>query len=220
MFLHLLFKELRLEWRSRARLSSSLVFALLTTLLFSFAVGPREKLLEELAGGFFWLSLFLASHLSLLESMRTETENAALDGMRLLPVSLQSFFLAKALMNAGILFGLGLVVLLASIVLYGAHLELGLLPQLLILLLGSLALSAPGTLYAAIVAQSHTRDVMLPLLLFPILIPALLAAVKGSSLAFAGDPMQQFSSWATLLLAFNIVYWLLCVLLFPKVIEE
>src|SRR5215471_20109895 len=94
-------------------------------------------------------------------------------------------------------------------------------PRLLgLTVLGCLAIAAPGTLYGAIASHARARDVLLPLLLFPILIPALVAAAKGTALVFEGDPMEQFNSWVLLLAVFDIVYWALGVVLFPRVVEE
>ena len=104
--------------------------------------------------------------------------------------------------------------------LYGAELNLGLGRALFVLFLGCAAISAPGTLYAAISAQARARDVLLPLLLFPILVPALVGAVKATELVLQGDPMGQLNTWTTLLIVFNVMYWLLCLVLFGRVIEE
>ena len=115
---------------------------------------------------------------------------------------------------------LGLLLLPLSIAFYDAHMELGLHYAALILLLGCTAVSAPGTLYAAITAKLQAREVLLPLLLFPVLIPGLLASVKAMTLVYTGDPMQQLSSWLTLLFVFNLIYWIVGGLLFGRVIEE
>jgi heme exporter protein B len=89
-----------------------------------------------------------------------------------------------------------------------------------VLALGCLGISAPGTMYAAITARSRARDVLLPLLLFPILIPALIACSKAATLVLHGDAMQELRSWTGLLFAFNVAYWSLGVMLFPSIIED
>ena len=97
---------------------------------------------------------------------------------------------------------------------------MGVGPLLSVLFLGCAAISAPGTLYAGIAAQARARDVLLPLLLFPILAPGLIAAVEASSLVFHGDPMDQVGVWFQLLGAISVIYWILCTMLFGRVIEE
>ena len=94
-------------------------------------------------------------------------------------------------------------------------------PALLaVIVLGAAGLSAPGTLYAAMTAQMRARNTLLPLLLFPLVVPALLAAVKSTSLLILGDPMGQLTSWVALLVAFDAVYWSLCGLVFERVVED
>lgn len=213
-------KDAVLEWRSRARVNATIFFAIMTLLLFSFAVGPHQSLLQRNAPGFLWLAIFLSSTMSLGESMRLESENDAMDGLRLLPVDPLSIFLAKAIVNMLFLIGLSALMVPLALALYDAQLALGPGQLFLIIALGAAAISAPGTLYAALSSQARARDVLLPLLLFPILVPGLLAAVKATSLVFDGDPMHQLGSWRTLLIAFNVTYWFVCSLLFGRVIEE
>lgn len=216
----LLRKDLLIEWRTRARLNALVFFAMATLLLFSFALGPDTKLLERNAGGYLWLAILFASVLSLGESFRVETENACLDGVRLAPADARAIFLSKALGNALLLLALGVLLVPVMVALYGVRIVTGLGDLAGILVLGSLALSAPGTVYAAISSNARARDVLLPLLLFPLVIPALLSAAKGTTLVLQGDPMQQLGSWQGLLLGFNLIYWGVGFVLFPRVIED
>jgi heme exporter protein B len=213
-------KDLLLEWRSRARANALFFFALATLLLFSFALGPDTTFLRRAAGGTLWLAILLASVLALGESFRVEQENAALDGLRMAPVDARALFLAKALANAVLLVLLGAVILPVLGALAGVGLTLGIGSLLGVLVLGCLAIAAPGTVYAAIASQARARDVLLPLLLFPLLIPALVAAAKATALVFEGDPMLQLDSWLGLLAGFDLVYWGLGFALFPRVVED
>jgi len=105
------------------------------------------------------------------------------------------------------------------VVLYDAG-TLRLLSLLAVILLGTAGLSAPGTLYAAMTSQTRARQTLLPLLLFPLVVPVLLAAVKATSLVILGDPMEQFRSWITLLGAFAVIHWSLGGLFFGRVVED
>jgi heme exporter protein B len=87
-------------------------------------------------------------------------------------------------------------------------------------MLGAAGLSAPGTLYAAMTAQVRAKQTLLPLLLFPLIVPVLLASVKATSLVILGDPMEQGKPWIVLLLAFDLIYWSLCGLLYGRVVED
>jgi heme exporter protein B len=213
-------KDLLIEWRTRARLNALLFFVLAVLLIFSFALGPDTKLLQQNAGGYLWLALLFASLLALGESFRVERENSALDGLRLIPVYPRAIFLGKALGNGLLLLAVSCVLMPVMMALFGVTIIMGLGKLLAVLVLGCLAISAPGTLYSAIASNARARDVLLPLLLFPLIIPALLAAVKATSLVLKGDLMGEFISWMGLLAGFNLVYWGLGVALFPQVIEE
>lgn len=216
----LLAKDLLIEWRTRARLNALVFFALATLLLFSFAVGPDTKLLARNAGGYLWLALLFASVLALGESFRVEQENLTLDGLRLAPADARAIFLSKALGNTVLLVGLGAVLVPVMVALYGVQLAQGVGPLASTVVLGCMAISAPGTVYSAIASNARARDVLLPLLLFPLIIPALLASAKATSLVLQGDPMNQLGSWFGLLSGFNLIYWGLGFVLFPRVIED
>ncbi|NTX07923.1 heme exporter protein CcmB [Myxococcus sp. CA051A] len=218
--LALLRKDLLIEWRTRARLNAIVFFALATLLMFSFALGPDTRLLEKNAGGYFWLAILFASVLAMGESFRVESENACLDGIRLAPADARAIYLSKALGNALLLIALGIVLLPVMVALYGVKVVTGFVDLGTVLLLGSLALSAPGTVYAAISSNARARDVLLPLLLFPLVIPALLSLAKATSLVLQGDPMNQLGSWLGLLLGFNLIYWGVGFVLFPRIIED
>jgi heme exporter protein B len=213
-------KDLRVERRTQARAASLGLFALSALLMFSFAVGPDARLMAQQAGGYLWLALLFSSTLGLTESMRQERENSALEGLRLLPLDARAIFLGKAAGNALFLWALGCVLIPLVVALYDPPLRGGILPLLGVLGLGCLAISAPGTLYAAIASQARSRDALLPLLLLPLLVPALLSAVKATALTLQGDPMGELPSWLGLLTGFNLIYWSLGFVLFPRVVED
>jgi heme exporter protein B len=212
-------KELLLQWRTRAQMVAVFVFGAATLLLFSFAVGPNAAALRQFSGGFLWLGLLLASTLTLAESFRIEHEQRALEGLLLLPVDAKVIYYGKAIANAVQLALLGIALVPVMVVLYDAATpRVGML--IVVIILGAAGLSAPGTLYAAMTSQAHARQTLLPLLLFPLVVPVLLAGVKSTSLLILGDPMDQVRSWVVLLAAFDAIYWSLCGLLFDRVVED
>ena len=212
-------KELLLQWRTQAQMVAVFVFGAASLLLFSFAVGPVADALRQFSAGFLWLALLLSSTLTLSESFHTEMEHRALEGLLLLPASPRDFYYGKALANWLRLFVLGVALVPVMIILYDAG-TLRIAELLLVIALGAAGLSAPGTLYAAMTAQLRAKQTLLPLLLFPLIVPALLASVKATSLLLLGDPMGQARSWILLLVAFDAIYWSLCGLLFGRVVEE
>jgi heme exporter protein B len=212
-------KELLLQWRSRAQFLAVLVFGAAALLLFSFAIGPDTSALRQFSAGFLWLGLLLSSTLTLAESFHAEMENQALEGLLLLPTSPVVIYYGKAIANWIQLAVIGMSLVPVMVVLYDAG-TTRILSLMLVILLGSAGLSAPGTLYGAMTAQIRSRQTLLPLLLFPLIVPALLASVKATSLVILGDPMGESRSWISLLAAFDAIYWSLCGLLFGRVVDE
>lgn len=213
-------KDMLLQWRTRARFMAVLAFGVTTLLLFSFAVGPDTSVLRLHASGYLWLGVLMASTLSLSESFRLEIQHGAMDAMRLIPADARALYYGKAVANLVVLAALGTLLIPFMIALYDTPVVMG-FPRLLgVVLLGAAGLSAPGTLYATLAARARSSDVLLPLLLFPLLVPALLASVKATALVLEGDPMGQLASWTGLLVAFDTIYWSLCGLLYRFVVED
>jgi heme exporter protein B len=214
-----LHKDLLLQWRGRAQAIAIFVFGATSLLLFSFAVGPNAEALRQHAAGFIWLALLLSSTLTLTESFQSEMEQRALEGLLLLPADARAIYYGKALANWVQLTLLGVALVPLMVVLYDAPLPRagGLLG---IILLGAAGLSAPGTLYAAMTSQTRARQTLLPLLLFPLVVPVLLASVKATSLLLTGDAMGQLPSWTALLVCFDAIHWSVCGLLFNRVVED
>ena len=209
-FVAALRKDLLLQWRTRAQLVAVFVFGASALLLFSFAIGPNAAALRAVRRPASCGSrLLLASTLTLAESFQSEMEQRALEGLLLLPADPRALYYGKALANWLQLTLLGVALVPVMVVLYDAG-TARVLALLGIIVLGAAGLSAPGTLYAAMTAQVRARSTLLPLLLFPLVVPVLLAAVKATSLLILGDPMGQLGAWTMLLVAFDAIYWSLC----------
>ena len=212
-------KEFLLQWRSRAQFVAVFVFGAAALLLFSFAIGPNAEALRQFAAGFLWLGLLLSSTLTLAESFHAEMENRALEGLLLLPTPPRIIYYGKAIANWIQLAIIGFALIPIMVVLYDAG-TTRIIALIFVILLGSAGLSAPGTLYAAMTAQLRSKQTLLPLLLFPLIVPALLASVKATSIVILGDPMHEGRAWITLLIAFDAIYWSLCGLFFGRVVDE
>jgi len=213
-------KDLRIAWHGRARSAAVFAFGATVLLLLSFAIGPDSATLAKHAPGYFWIALLLGSVLTLTDAFRVETEDDALDHLRVLAVDPRALFLGKATATAVTLTVLAAALVPVAGIIYGVGVYGSWLHLVLFVVLGAAGLAAPGTLYSAMTAKARGREVMLPLLLFPLVIPVLLAAVKGTALALAGDPMGQVPSWLGVLAAFDAVYWAVCPLLLGAVIES
>jgi heme exporter protein B len=210
-------KDLRIEWRSRDSVTAMLFFSLLVVVVFSFAFEPTAAASRQVAGGILWIALLFASTSALNQSWTREQRNQVLDAQRMTPASGSALFLGKALAN--FLFVTVVEVILAPIftVFYNLH-ALGQPWLLLIVLpLGTWALVSNGTFFAALGLRTRNREMMLPLVLFPISIPALLAMIQATTSILTGefDP----GLWIKLLIGYDIVFTTVCLLLFGVILN-
>lgn len=214
-------KDLLLGWRGRTRSFAVALFGMVALVLFSFAVAADGEVGVSAAAGFLIVALLLSSILSLEESFRVETEDLPLEGLLLLPVDPVGVYYGKALANTLLLVLLGPVLVPLTAIFFDVRLPPAALVQLAILwTLSAAGIAAPGTLYASMTSRVTGRDVVLPLLLFPLTLPILMTGVRAFDLILTGDAMDELLDWASLLIAFDLVYWILCGILFSRTLEE
>lgn len=212
-------KELLTEWRQRSRVLGIFFFSLAVLLMVGFAT-PSGKALQEIAGGTLWLALLLASTRSLDQSYAVENEHGAMDGLLLWPVDPVAIYYGKAIANTLILVVVAAATLPLLLAVFNAEIR-GSVPLLMaILVLGCAALAAPGTFYGLVTSQARGSSVMLPLMLFPLVVPALLAAANATTKVFEGDPMSQAPGWMGILVVFNAVHWSLAGALYGWFLED
>jgi len=212
-----LFKDLRIEWRSREAINSMLFFALLVVVLFSLAFDPRGAFARDIAGGVLCVATMFASVSALNQAWAREIRHQVLDAQRMAPSPGAELFLAKVLAN--FLFVTIVQVLLAPVflVFYNLHI-LGQGWLLAVVLpLGTWALVANGTFFAALSIRSRNRELLLPLILFPIFIPALLAMVQATRSILTGE--SDPGLWIKLLLGYDIIFTTVSLLLFEVVLH-
>jgi len=210
-------KDLELEWRSRDSITGMLFFSLLVVVVFSLAFDPTAAVSRQIAGGVIWIVLLFASVTALNQSWNREQRNQVLDAQRLAPSSAASLFLGKALANMIFVTFVELILTPLFIIFYNLHaLGQGWL-LLLVLPLGTWALVANGTFFAALGLRTRNRELMLPLILFPISIPALLAMIQATSNILTGE--YEPSLWIKLLVGYDIVFTTVCILLFDVILN-
>ena len=198
-------KDALAELRGKHAATSTLFFAALVLLLFGFALGPDSRKLAEAAPGLLWLAIVFAGLLTVARLHQVETDDDALEQLALYPVDRRAIYAGKVISGLVAMLVLGGVLLVAVAILYGMDLAPALPALVAILLLGSLGFAAVGTFYAGVTVRMGAREVMLPLLVLPIVAPLLLAAVKATGAAIAGDPSGELGAWLQLLLGFDIV---------------
>lgn len=221
-FLHATFavvrKDLTAEFRSRELLSAMLVFSLLVILIFNFALELEPTTRREVTSGVLWTTFAFAGTLGLNRSMASEKDRGCLDGLLLAPVDRSAIYFGKVISNLAFMFVVEAFVLPIYAMLYGVNLfNPGLL---LVILLGSVGYTAVGTLLASMSVQTRTRDVLLPILLFPVAIPVLLSAVKASTGFLNGADMAEIWPALNLLIVYDVIFTAVAFMVFDAVVEE
>ena len=211
-------KDLAAEFRSRELFSSMLVFSLLVILIFNFALELDISTRRSVTAGVLWVTFAFAGTLGLNRSMSIEKDQGSLDGLLLAPVDRSAIYFGKVLSNLTFMLIVEAIVLPIYSFLYNVNLlQPGLL---LILALGSIGYIVVGTLLAAMAVQSRTRDVLLPILLFPVVIPVLIAAVKASGGFLTGDDADSIRAWINLLIVYDAIFVAIAFMVFDYVVEE
>jgi len=211
-------KDLAAEWRSRELLSAMLVFALLVILIFNFALELDPVGRANITAGILWVTFTFAGTLGLNRSMAVEKDRGCLDGLLLAPVDRTAIYFGKALANWIFMLAVAAIVLPVYSVLYNINLfNPGLL---LVILLGSEGYVAVGTLLSTMSVQARTRDILLPILLFPVAIPVVVAAVKASGNFLSGLEFIEIQPWLNLLIVYDVIFTAVSFMTFDAVVEE
>jgi heme exporter protein B len=210
-------KDLRLEWRSKDAINSMLFFALLVVVIFSFSFELTPEESRMIAGGLVWVALLFAAIVALNQTWARELRNSVLDAYRIAPAPLESLFLAKVIGNFIFVSVLELVIAPLFVVFYNLR-SIGPLYQLvLVSVLGNWALVVNGTFFGAISIRTRSREVLLPLLLFPISIPALLAAVNSTTITLTGEGSAYLP--LVFLAVYDVVFTTIGLSLFETVLQ-
>ncbi|HUP01480.1 MAG TPA: heme exporter protein CcmB [Gemmatimonadota bacterium] len=218
--LAILAKDLRLELRRIESLATMAVFALLVVLMFVFTGDPTPGDLQRLGSGALWVSLLFAGALGFRRWFAQEERNGALQGLLLTPVDRGTLFLGKWAGATLFLLGLECLLVPAALALYGldpgeAWVRLGLL--IVVVTAGYAAL---GTFFAAVAARTTAGELLLPILLFPLSVPLVLAGAEGGRAIFTGDPGAVYWEWLALAASFDVIFGVVCTMAFGHVVED
>ncbi|MBI2166519.1 MAG: heme exporter protein CcmB [Chloroflexi bacterium] len=216
--LSILWKDLLLEIRTKETVTPVLVFALLVVVIFDFALEPRRDLIVTVAPGVLWASITFAGVLGLSRTFTLEQERGGLQGLMLAPIGREVIYLGKFLSS----FIFMLAVEAAILPVFSAIFNLPFfLPQVWVqAILATLGYAAVGTVFAAMSLNTRARDIMLPVLFFPIVVPVLMAAVEGTSAALRGESWSGALRWIQLTAAFDIIFTVLGAMTFGLVLKE
>jgi heme exporter protein B len=214
----IVWKDLRAEFRSYELISAMLVFSLLVILIFNFALELDVKTRQSVTAGVLWATFAFAGTLGLNRSMALEKDRGCLDGLLLAPVDRSAIYFGKFISNLVFMLIVEVIVLPVYSVLYNTNLfQPGLI---LVILLGSIGYTAVGTLLAAMSVQTRTRDILLPILLFPVAFAVLLAAVKASGGFLNGADFAEISLPINLLIAYDVIFIAVSFMVFDAIVEE
>lgn len=216
--LAVVWKDLAAELRSRELISAMLVFALLVILIFNFALDLDPRTRSTVTSGVLWVTFAFAGTLGLNRSMAIEKDRGCLDGLLLAPVDRSAIYFGKAIGNLVFMLMVEAIVLPVYTVLYSVNLfQPGLI---LVIVLGSIGYTAIGTLLASMAVHTRTRDILLPILLFPVAIPVLIASVKASAGFLEAFPLEEIMSWLNIIIAYDVIFIAVAYMVFDFIVEE
>jgi heme exporter protein B len=211
-------KDFQAELRSRELITTMGLFSVLAVLIFSFALELDRLAREEAVAGVLWVTVIFASVLGLNRSMAMERDQGNIEAMLMAPINRTAIFFGKLVGNLAFTLVVGLLLLPLMTVLYNRNL---LQPWLLaVLLLGVFGFAIVGTLLAAMTAQTRSRESLMPIVMLPVALPVILPAVRASTAILTNAPQADWIAWPQILVVVDVIYLVMCFLLFEFIIEE
>ncbi len=211
-------KDTLSEMRTREIIFSVLVFTLLVIVIFNFAFAASQETMALIAPGILWVTFAFAGVLSLNRAFILEKEEGCLEGLMVCPISREVIYVGKML--GSLLFMLIIEAIALPIFAFLFNLEVLSLQLIVIVFLTTVGFVAVGTLFSALAVNTRAREMVLPILFFPIVIPLIIFAVKASGLALSGEPWNGLYPWMLIIAAFDAVFLVVSFLIFAFVIEE
>ena len=217
--LTIMVKDLRAELRSKEAINASFAFALVILILFSFAFDPDQEMIRNISGGLLWIVFAFSGTLVMNRAFVRELPNDCLDALIAAPVSRAAVFLGKALANYVLVLAVEMVSMPVFGVFYNIRWAQRFWPLVGVLALGAWGLTVIGTFFSALTVNIRLREVMLPLLIYPMMIPSLMAAMRLSTLLVAGEPITGDNTvWVKMLIAFDTIFTALALALVETVL--
>ena len=210
-------KDTLSEVRTKETVSSVLVFTLLVIVIFNFAFGTSQETMVLVAPGILWVTFAFAGVLSLNRSFILEKEEGCLEGLMVCPISRETIYVGKLL--GSLLFMLVIEAIALPIFAFLFNLVLS-LQLVVITVLATVGFVTVGTLFSALAVNTRAREMVLPILFLPIIVPVIICAVKASGLALSGEPWGSLSPWLQIIVAFDAIFLVVSFLVFAFVIEE
>lgn len=217
---HIFEKDILLELKSKEVINSMLIFSLLTVIVFSFIFEPGAEYKNDLVGGILWMAIVFAGILGLNKSMMSEINGGNLNALLLAPVDKSAIFFGKVLSNFVFLVFMEIITIPVFTIFYNINIFQHNLLSIPVLILGNYGFSILGTLFSIISVKSRTREVMLPILLLPLMIPIILAAIQSINIFIKGGAISDANKWIRLIAAFDLIFTFVVYAIFDYIVEE
>lgn len=217
---HIFEKDILLELKSKEVINSMLIFSLLTVIVFSFIFEPGAEYKNDLVGGILWMAIVFAGILGLNKSMMSEINGGNLNALLLAPVDKSAIFFGKVLSNFVFLVFMEIITIPVFTIFYNINVFQHNLLSIPVLILGNYGFSILGTLFSIISVKSRTREVMLPILLLPLMIPIILAAIQSINIFINGGAISDANKWIRLIAAFDLIFTFVVYAMFDYIVEE
>ena len=211
-------KDIVSEMRTRETIISVLVFAVLIIVIFNFAFDTEENSIGLVAPGILWVAITFAGVLSLNRAFFVEKEAGCFEGLLLCPVSRDTLYWGKAIGSFILMLIVEVILTPIFLILYDLPLFV---PELILIIgLATVGFVSVGTLFSALAMNIRARDIMLPILFFPIVVPVIISAVEATEVALDGDPFSDMSSWLQIIGAFDAIFLVISGFTFQYIVEE
>ncbi len=227
-FLEIARKDLKAEFRTKQMLNSMVIFALLVIVIFSFAFGNEstifisnlnKKIVDLLAPGMLWITFTFAGMLGFSRSFAGEKEEGCLEGLKLCPVDRTAIYNGKVLSNAVLMFIMEIAALPIFIVLFSYDVK-NIAGLILVIVLGTFGYIFVGTLLSALTVNTRTREILLPVILFPVLIPVILSAVTATGTMLSKGNLSDIVAEMQILVIYDIIFFVVAQMVFEYTIED
>jgi heme exporter protein B len=214
----MVWKDILIELRTKQVVTSVIVFALLVMVVFNFAFGSGMENPEEVAPGVLWVSIAFGGVLGFNRILNMEKENSGMEGLLMCPVDRSVIYWGKLAGGFSFVFTVAVIITPVCLALFNLPL---LQPELLLIVIIVVSgFAVVGTLFSTIAVNTRARDIMLPVLFLPVVVPVIISAVKASSIIMAGGSWSDIFTWLGIIIAFDIIYAVAASLVFEFVVEE
>ncbi|MDP6335300.1 MAG: heme exporter protein CcmB [Nitrospinaceae bacterium] len=216
----IVWKDFITELKTRELFSSMFIFALLVIIIFVFSVNLSIVGAREIGPGVLWVAFLFAGTIGLNRSFLLEKENGCLQGLLLAPLDRTALYFGKLVSNFVFLLIMEAFMLPLFMIFFNIDLIQHLLPLLYVILVGTLGFCAIGTLLSSLSVNLKTRDIMLPILLYPLMVPIVIGSVQMTGQVLSGEPLSDMMNWVSLTLCFDVIYIAVSIMTIDFVLEE